>query len=570
MCGIAGVIQLYGTFNSRAALARMSDAIAHRGPDGKGEWINDSGQVAFVHRRLSILDLSDQAAQPMFSADRRFTIIFNGEIYNYVELRSDLEKRGVKFHTKSDTEVLLNCYIDDKENFLKKLDGMFAFAIWDDHEKKLFCARDRFGEKPFYFYRHQNQFIFASELKAIHAFLNGLEIDRTMLQSYLHGVNVINDASTFFRNVETLLPAYCLTLTGNELVTHRYWDIDLNKKAGKASREDYINEFGRLFNESITYRLRSDVPIGSSLSGGLDSTAVVCSLSDYDLKGMHTFSARFDGPKDEGKWIHEVVSKTHVKSHEVWPRASGFAAELDKLIWHHEFPPGSSSVYAQWCVMKLAHETGVKVLLDGQGADEYLAGYDELKYYAIWEHFRKNNWKHYFQEKKLFKLNYGHHASLGYAYLFDNLLDLLSVQRKVYSHGKDFNEVLKHYTTTKLGELLRYADRNSMAHSVEVRLPFLYYKLVEFVFSLPTDMIYSQGKTKFILREAVKEKIPPLIYNRTDKIGFAPPQQLWMDEPELKQLVQKAKQGLLDSGFDPGENGFSQMAAWSLINKFST
>jgi asparagine synthase (glutamine-hydrolysing) len=569
MCGIAGVIQFYGAFNDRDGLSRMSDAIAHRGPDGKGEWINDSGQVGLVHRRLSILDLSDQAAQPMFSADRRYTIIFNGEIYNYLELRADLEKKGVRFYTKSDTEVLLNCFIDDKENFLKKLDGMFAFAIWDDQDKKLFCARDRFGEKPFYFFRSQNQFIFASEIKAIHAFLKGLEIDQSMLQSYLQGQNVINDANTFFKNIETLLPAHCFTLSGNEIVIRRYWDIDLNNKAGIATREDYIKEFARLFNESINYRLRSDVPIGSSLSGGLDSSAVVCSLSEFELKGMHTFSARFDGPKDEGKWIHEVVRRTQVNSHEVWPKAKGLADELDMLIWHQEYLPGSSSVYAQWCVMKLAHQTGVKVLLDGQGADEYLAGYDELKYYAIWEHFRKYNWKHYFREKELFKLNYGHHASLGYAYLFDNLLDLFSIKRNVYSNGKDFNEVLKHYTTTKLGELLRYADRNSMAHSVEVRLPFLYHKLVEFVFSLPTELIYSEGKTKYIMREAVKPKIPELIYNRTDKIGFAPPQQLWMDEPELKKLVQEANRGLRDTGLEPGDNGFSQMAAWSLINKFS-
>ncbi|MBK9638579.1 MAG: asparagine synthase (glutamine-hydrolyzing) [Bacteroidetes bacterium] len=569
MCGIAGVIQYYGVFNEYPALERMSEAIAHRGPDGNGEWVSQCGKVALVHRRLSILDLSNQAAQPMFSFDQRYAIVFNGEIYNYLELRDELEKKGVKFKTKSDTEVLLNCFINDPSNFLETLDGMFAFAIWDDLEKKMFCARDRFGEKPFYFYRTSNQFIFGSEIKAIFSYLGRLEVKHDMIQSYLSGADIINDSSTFFNDVETLLPAHYFTIDKNEFKLSRYWDIDLDKKAGNASPEDYIEEFSRLFKESIRYRLRSDVPIGSSLSGGLDSSAVVCSLSGLDLTEMHTFSARFDGPKDEGKWIKEVVEKTHVKSHEVWPSAHGFASELDQLIWHHEFPPGSSSVYAQWCVMKLVHQSGVKVLLDGQGADEYLAGYDELKYFAIWEHYRKGKWKNYFEEKKLFNLNYGNHASLGYAYLFDNLLDLFSIKRKVYSNGKDLHQILKHYTTTKLGELLRYADRNSMAHSVEVRLPFLYYKLVEFVFSLPTEMIYSKGKTKYILREAVRNEIPPAIFNRTDKIGFAPPQQLWMEDPAIKMLVDKARIGLLDKGFKIGENGFSQIAAWSFINKFS-
>ena len=207
------------------------------------------------------------------------------------------------------------------------------------------------------------------------------------------------------------------------------------------------------------------------------------------------------------------------------------------MIWHHEYPPGSASVFAQWCVMKLPRTKGVKVLLDGQGADEYLAGYDELKYYALWEHYHKGNFKKFFEERNHFKKHYGKDKSIGYAFLFDPLLKYFGKQRSVFKYGHSLKQVLKYYTENKLNELLRYADRNSMANSIEVRLPFLDHHLVELAFSLPMTHIYNHGKTKYILRESMRNVLPDSVYNRTDKIGFAPPQNKWMETDQVRDAV---------------------------------
>ncbi|MBL7924337.1 MAG: asparagine synthase (glutamine-hydrolyzing) [Bacteroidia bacterium] len=568
MCGIAGVIMLKGEVDAPEALDRMSAAIAHRGPDGSGKWLSPGRKAAFVHRRLSILDLSEQASQPMHSSDGRYTIVFNGEIYNYLELREQLLKKGVRFVTHSDTEVLLNGYIHYKDDLLPLLDGMFAFAVWDNDSGSLFCARDRFGEKPFFYIKEEGCFLFASEIKALKAFRGRVDLDPDKLQSYLDGTYSFDDSSGFFKQVHSLEPASSLFISADHWQVKKYWRIDLSLKAPIARKEEYIEEFRRLFLGSVRFRLRSDVPVGSSLSGGLDSSAVVCSMSGLTDLPVHTFSARFEGPKDEGKWIREVLNKTGVINHEVWPSAEGFVRDLDTMVWHHEFPPGSSSVYAQWCVMKLASQNKIKVLLDGQGADEYLAGYDELKYYAVWELYRKFRWRSFNRERKLFKENFGHHGKLGYAFLLDPLAGLLGIRRKVYRNGMDLHDVLKYYTTAKLGELLRYADRNSMAHGVEVRLPFLSHKLVEFAFSVPSDMIYRDGRTKYILREAVKDSLPAAIYNRSDKIGFTPPQEKWMNEPSMVKLIESAGRNLSDLKYKKGKDSFRQLAAWMLIRKF--
>jgi asparagine synthase (glutamine-hydrolysing) len=404
MCGIAGVFQ-FDDFKVDTAKAQlMCDVMAHRGPDGEGAWYNSNSSVALLHRRLSIIDLSDAAAQPMISDDHNVVIAFNGEIYNYIEIRNELIAHGVSFKTNSDTEVLLKSYMHWGVKCLTHFNGMFAFAIWDEQKQELFCARDRFGEKPFHFYKSDDCFVFASEIKSIKAYLSDISIDQQLLQNYLDENFVINNSITFFKDVYALEPATYLIVSKNKFEKKKYWSIEL--KDDNVSFKDSKEKFQSLFNKSIQLRLRSDVPVGSSLSGGLDSSSIVCSLKELDIENMQTFSARFKSELDEGKWIADVSNKTNYTNNEVWPDPSTFLKELEKMIWHHEYPPGSASVFAQWCVMKLPRTKGVKVLLDGQGADEYLAGYDELKYYALWEHYHKGNFKKFFEERNHFKKHY--------------------------------------------------------------------------------------------------------------------------------------------------------------------
>jgi len=567
MCGIAGVFQFNDVKVDATKAQLMCDVMAHRGPDGEGSWSNQCNSVRLLHRRLSIIDLSDAAAQPMTSDNANTIIVFNGEIYNYIEIRNELIGLGVSFKTSSDTEVLLKSYLHWGVQCLSHLNGMFAFAIWDETKQELFCARDRFGEKPFHYYYSDDCIVFASEIKSIKAYLPNIKIDRLKLQNYLDECFVMDNTTTFFENINALDPASYLIVSKNKFEKHVYWNIELKEE--KLSFEDSKEKFIALFNKSIQLRLRSDVPVGSSLSGGLDSSSIVCSLNELGVENMQTFSARFKSELDEGKWISDVTNKTSYVNNEVWPEPSTFLTELEKMIWHHVYPPGSTSVFAQWCVMKLPRIKGVKVLLDGQGADEYLAGYDELKYYALWEHYHKGNFKKFFEERNHFKKHYGKDKSIGYAFLMDPLLKVFGKKREVFKYGHSLKQVLKYYTENKLNELLRYADRNSMANSIEVRLPFLDHHLVEFVFSLPMTHVYNHGKTKYILRESMKNVLPDSVYNRTDKIGFAPPQNKWMETDQVRVVVRTSKNELKLQGYNTGKNDYRNLVAYYFIKSFA-
>ncbi|CAN5555920.1 asparagine synthase (glutamine-hydrolyzing) [soil metagenome] len=569
MCGIAGIVCTHGKSVELHKLRAMTDQLAHRGPDGEGHWMNDDHTVGLGHRRLSIIDLSHSGDQPMHLQDKRYTIVFNGEIYNYIELRTELIKKGYRFNSNSDTEVLLALFDLKGEKCLGDLDGMFAFAIWDDREKKLFCARDRFGEKPFYYYFNDSSFIFASEIKALKAYLGRIIPDSNVLQSYLLNGRKVLDTETSFQEIQILPPATSLVFDNNKVQLKKYWEIHLNHEIKLSQVQDYVDSFDQLFQKSIARRLRSDVPYGSSLSGGLDSSTVVGYIHRLAAGDFTTFSARFDGPKDEGKWIEEVIRKTGLPNKTVYPDPMEMINEFPKLIRHHEYPIATASIYAQWCVMKLVSQNGVKVLLDGQGADEYLAGYDELKYFALWELYRSGKIRAFLHERNLFNKNYGTSGSLGWSFLADPILSVIGKKRAVFQNGMSLKEQLRFYTLNNLGELLRYADRNSMAHSIEVRLPFLSHELVQFVFNLPSDLIYREGKTKFILREAARPILPEAIYNRTDKIGFAPPQESWMMSKEMQHKVNDMRTVLGDFNFETGGDAFRIMTAGELLKQFA-
>jgi asparagine synthase (glutamine-hydrolysing) len=568
MCGIAGMMRFDGGLVSEMELKQMCNLLAHRGPDSEGTWIHPSQHVALGHRRLSIIDLSDAAGQPMQYADSRYTIIYNGEIYNYVELKEWLTRFRYEFKTGSDTEVLLALYDFKKEKCLEYLDGMFAFALWDDVEGTLFCARDRFGEKPFFYFNDERHFTFASEIKSIRNVHPVAGVNMQLLQNYINDNYNAQPHESYFNNIHQLPAAHYLIIKNNNLQLHRYWEIDLEKRTRYVRTAQYYEQFHELFLRSVSRRLRSDVKTGSSLSGGLDSSAVVCSIKELNAD-LSTFSARFPGASgDEGSWIEEVNRKTGFRNYTVIPEADGFLNHAASLVYHHEFPIASTSVYAQYCVMKLARENGVKVLLDGQGADEFLAGYDNLKYFALWELYRKGKIMQFRREVRYFKENFGSSRSVGLKFIYDPVLQLFGKRRKVYDKGYTLRERLKFAIEQELPELLRYADRNSMAHSVEVRLPFLNHQLVEYAFSLPPEQIYQKGRTKFVLREATKHILPPAIYNRKDKIGFAPPEKIWMTDNRFVDEIAAAKTSLKNAGLQQGSSDFRNFIAAKFVKAF--
>ncbi|HLG35625.1 MAG TPA: asparagine synthase (glutamine-hydrolyzing), partial [Bacteroidia bacterium] len=370
MCGIAGIL----SFSNRAEermVRKMTDTLHHRGPDGEGVWMNGSAQICLGHRRLSIIDLSDSGRQPMHFADGRYTITYNGEIYNYVELKEELKKKGCRFVSTSDTEVLLALYDFKKEQCLAELDGMFAFAIWDEKEKTLFCARDRFGEKPFYYHINENYFAFASEMKALFATDMEKTPGRKKIYDYLLYSALEDSAdrsSTFYENIIQLEASHYLLVSADKtFVKKRYWDIDINVRDHDITEKDAAAKFRELLTLSVRRRLRSDVPVGSSLSGGLDSSSIVMLIDRMKKDGrvQKTFSARFENfIRDEGRFMQMVIDKSNVEPHFVFPTVKSAIENMKMVAYHQEEPIGSTSIMAQYEVMKLAKENNIKVLLD--------------------------------------------------------------------------------------------------------------------------------------------------------------------------------------------------------------
>ena len=584
MCGIAGIIQPGRDRFGKEHLSAMTAALAHRGPEGAGLWESPCGNALLGHRRLSIIDLSPAASQPMHyghNEEQRYTIVFNGAIYNYVELQSDLKTKGYQFHSASDTEVILAAYDFYGEDCVDHFDGMFAFAIWDEQEKELFAARDRFGEKPFFYWTDGNCLVFASEMKALweagipripnlRMFFNFLTIG--------YADNPENPTETFYEDISRLPAASKLFFQPGqgEVEIEKYWSIDPSQQRKKINVQEAIEEFGQLLSGSVSRRLRSDVTVGTSLSGGLDSSSIMAEISSSSqLNGeLNSFSAIFPGfEKDESVFAAKVAEKFGSKQHTVAITADDLVNDWTQFLHHQEEPAGSASAYAQFRVFKLAKEMGVTVLLDGQGADETLAGYS--KYYKWY-------WQELFQKRRLVRSGelkaskaLGVSESFGMrnvvAALFPDIASVLLERQYLvnalrheeltrefvrlqsreayYSTPEQFNlNGVLHFNTCVHGleELLRYADRNSMAHGREVRLPFLYHKLVEFVFSLPSDFKIREGWTKWILRKTMDGRLPDEITWRKTKVGFEPPQERWMEDRRVIEMMYEAKRKLVE------------------------
>lgn len=565
MCGLVSIFAPASSL-SEDIVATMRDRLAHRGPDGHGLVIERAGPlaVALAHRRLSILDLSTAASQPMRSHDGRALMVFNGEIYNFVELRDELRSNGVEFRTASDSEVLLAAYRHWGVDCLPRLNGMFAFVIWDADRQQLFIARDRFGEKPLFHARlPRGGRAFASEMKALFAHPElAPSANAQVLAKYTSGAYYEDGEETMFDGVLRVPPAHAMLAApdGTILKQWRYWTPDYERiQEGLSAREATEGFLGR-FEESIRKRLRSDVPIGTSLSGGLDSSMIVCSLSDVRAAGtqfrQNSFSARFedDPTMSEGEYIDLVAQAAGVHSHGVSPTPEGLMQECRQLHWHQEEPFLSASIYLQWCVARLARQHETTVLLDGQGADELLGGY-----------------QFYFPSHQLDLIDRGRTAELLWTTaLFNGRLKRAS--RRFADSRRRFNEevamsvrkawAMRNQPTgsvfhgpweaglpqprpgqrlrrimaeamqyNSLPMLLRYADRNAMAFGREGRLPFLDYDLVDYCISLPDSAFVHNGWQKYVLRRAGEGLLPRQVQWRADKVGYAAPLDIWMRGP---------------------------------------
>jgi asparagine synthase (glutamine-hydrolysing) len=607
MCGIAGIITVNPAQASVQRITLMTDVLAHRGPDGVAHWTSPGGNAVLGHRRLSIIDLSPLGAQPMHWGDR-YSIVYNGEIYNYREIKGSLEQRGYRFRSQSDTEVILAAYDAWGADCLQQFDGMFAFAIWDEQKRQLFAARDRFGEKPFFYYVDRELFVFASEMKALWAAGVEKSMNEGMLFNYLtlgYVQNPKDAGETFYRGIRKLPARHFLLYDALQetLTLQSYWDIDLDHTVAmddKAATE----QLRELLSLSVNRRLRSDVPVGTSLSGGLDSASVLACIHQAAERpaSLQSFSAVFPGfARDESAQIGVTANQFGIANHQVQPGVDDLLRDFERICYYQEEPFQSASIAAQFEVFGLARQHGVTVLLDGQGADEVLGGYS--KYYPwYWrELYRQNKpllrnelqqvaeaghgnlwgWQHKLAARlphfaETFLVRQRGRQQRRHADLTNGFVDVYGVSNYDMPHVPTLNGALYYNAFLNgLEELLRYADRNSMAHGREVRLPFLFHELVAFVFSLPARYKIRDGYTKWVLRKSMEQTLPAAIVWRKDKVGFEPPQQLWMQDKRLVDYIREAqsvlvkkgvlKPGVLDKKIQPQETHAADNFDWRYL-----
>jgi asparagine synthase (glutamine-hydrolysing) len=558
MCGICGVVA-FGRPAEVDTVERLAAELDHRGPDGDGSYAGDG--VALGFRRLAIIDLSDAGMQPFASEDHALQLVHNGEIYNYKSLRAELESHGHRFRSATDTEVILRAYEQWGEQCVERFNGMWAFAIWDGRRRALFCSRDRFGVKPFYFRYADGRFVFASELKAFRADLPmRLEPSLRAVREYVEQGYADHTDETFFAGIEKLPPAHSLTVGEDGIRLRRYWALeprDAPLDAAEAVRE--------LFVDSVRLRLQSDVPVGTCLSGGIDSSAIACAV-DLLLRTeaesakpvgerQKTFTAYFEQPGfDERPYAQAVVDQTRADPHWISFDAAELVDVLPRIVEAQDEPFGSTSIVAQWHVMRIARDAGVIVMLDGQGADEILAGYHgyfgpyfadllvQLRFGDLRRELGAYRSLHGasaataavalarpFLPERVRRLARAH-AKGSAALVHPSLRALRPVPEQ---NGAPYGDRLRrqlHLILTRRGlpELLRYEDRNSMAHSLEARVPFLDYRLVELLFSLEGGQLIERGRTKAVLRRALGDLLPPVVRDRVDKLGFVTPESAWL------------------------------------------
>jgi asparagine synthase (glutamine-hydrolysing) len=583
MCGFIGYFSPVNNVSSESIRSSL-DSIAHRGPDDEGIISFKLGlnELCLTHRRLSIIDLTSNGHQPFFDNSGRYTIIFNGEIYNYQELREELELFGIIFRTKTDTEVLLEAWKFWGDNCWPKFSGMFSVAIFDIEKQNLILVRDAFGIKPLYYYTNSTSLYFASEIPAILKIVPTIPyLNLQRAYEYLIFDNYDNDESTFFESIHQLKPGHFIKFDlkdfTNEIKQFRWWLPDILQKS-KLNFNDATEKLRDLFLQSVRLHLRSDVPIGAALSGGVDSSAIVCAIRHLEPQmPIHTFTYIANDSKiNEEKWANIVNNKVNANVNKVFVNSNELVDDLNDLIKIQGEPFSGTSIYAQYRIFKKAKEQGIIVTLDGQGADELLGGYygypdkkiqsllfsnqwaksiDFSKYWAK----RSNRspldpWKHllatkipnrfFYSVAKVFG-RFETPVWLNTKYLSENAVFLRYPERIkiVDSYDRKLVEQLANeLVALRVPRLLRYSDRNSMRFSIESRVPFLTTELANFTYSLPESYLVSdEAESKHIFRHAMRNIVPDEILDRKDKIGFETP------EIELIKSLHKPFKKILNS-----------------------
>ncbi|MBI5837412.1 MAG: asparagine synthase (glutamine-hydrolyzing) [Candidatus Eisenbacteria bacterium] len=592
MCGIAGYYSPSGRPVAPETLLRVSRMLRHRGPDDEGALLVDARggrhflagpdtpadvrssrlaysptgdlreappgpfPLALLHRRLSILDLSPGGHEPMCGPGGRHVVTFNGEIYNYLELRDELHALGREFRTGSDVEVLLHAYDQWGEACLARFNGMWSFALWDG--RRLFCARDRLGIKPFYYAWDGERFVFSSEPKGVLAF-GDLERrpDERALYYFLARDWTDFDTFTFFEGLTALLPAHALVVDERGPRAWRWWEV-LPSPEPPPSEDEAVARLRELFGDAVSVHLRSDVPVGTCLSGGLDSSAVLSAASarlDHPMKAFSVGYSKFAG-FDERPFAAEVARQAGAEFVPGEPDGSDLEDMLAKLAWYQDEPAAGMGIYSQWHVMRLAARDRVKVLLDGQGGDELFGGYHRYYWSALYDLFRRGRVAEWASLLRYVASDLGHGYPRTLARSFAPWLPpgLLVEGQRRFGQGKDrvlerafearrrdlgtdppprfgslLNDQLYHDTTLRfLPSLLRYEDRNSMAWSIEARVPFLDHRVVEYAFRIPFDLKIRGHETKYVARRAFEPWVPQSVRARRDKMGYETPTDAWL------------------------------------------
>jgi asparagine synthase (glutamine-hydrolysing) len=590
MCGIAGIIFKSESKHewAKPVMNGMLDRIAHRGPDDRN--IVSTENAILGHVRLSIIDIKN-GQQPFLSDDGNYILVFNGEIYNYIELKQILIRKGHQFRTNSDTEVLSNMYIEYKEEMLSYINGMFSFLIYDKEKKTAFASRDHFGIKPFYFFEHEGFFAFASEIKALFEIpLLKASASEKAIHEYLTFQFSLSK-ETLFKGVKKLEPASYLELERGHITKEQvYWEVNYNIDESK-SIEQFGDEVLVAINNSVAIQMRSDVEVGVYLSGGIDSSTIAMLASKHLFDPIHCFTGAFaeSSEYDETKYAKHVVTEIGANYHEIYPTHADFPKHFENLMWLMDEPSAGPGLFSQFMVSKLASEK-VKVVLGGQGGDEVFGGYsrynvayleqclkgeifstnEEGKHVVSLESMIKNlpSLKNYaplikkqftnglFEEMDQRYFNLINRSSQSEKYYSQEFLstrkeeDIFQKYQNIFNSSGStslFNKMTSFDLKTFLPSLLHVEDRVSMGNSIESRVPLLDKDIVELVAKIPPTYKFNGGKSKHIFVEAVKNILPEKIVNRTDKMGFPTPINSWLSGP-LKEYAldiltsQKAKQ----------------------------
>lgn len=566
MCGIAGFIDAKLSIEQgEQVLDKMLAATVHRGPDYTGKFINAPAYLG--HNRLSIIDLSDDANQPMHF--EQYSIVYNGEVYNYLEIKEELKQKGYQFKTQSDTEVILISYKEWGAACVQKFVGMWAFVIWDNQKKELFASRDRFGIKPFYYINNSGSFYFSSEYKGLKPtpyFTNQINT-RQAARGLQLGWKCYHDES-YFDCIKILPAAHNLFFKEGKISVSKYWDIQ-NFNNSILTYSEKVEAFQTLFSNSVNLHMRSDVEVGACLSGGIDSSSIVSYLgAKYPDSKIKTFTIYYDGKNevDERPWVNEVIRKyPHIQNFTYTPKEEELKEYFEKTLYYADVPIASSSPVSQYAVMKLVSEHQIKVVLDGQGSDEYLSGYahsyyrliaDKLKTlniirsYTILNSyakeqqfglgkklniFSKSILASIMSENSLYQLEFKKYYPNVFKQQPKNVFQIPAIKNANRLNAFLYNLLF----TTSLPNLLHYEDRNSMAFSIESRVPFLDHRLVEKVFTYSNEDKIDGAITKKVLRDALKDYLPHAIYNRKDKKGFVTPGEVKWLRGSLKYLLEQ-------------------------------